>query len=101
MDGSVFRQHRLLSRFVRTVAKVASPIPFLPCSISRLSNGRWRTADRDKEFAELGIDVLVTAVDEELDVLDDFQDRASSFERLRRYPGAVTIVDKVMPPLED
>ncbi len=50
---------------------------------------------------ELGVDVLVAAVYQKLNVLDDFQNSASPFERLRRHPWPVAVMDAVVSPLKD
>lgn len=52
-------------------------------SVPGLSNDHRRAAHPEKKFAEFGVDVLVAAVDQELDVLDDIQHCAAPFKRLR------------------
>src|SRR5438874_281796 len=59
------------------------------------------TPDAGEERTELSVNVLVAAVDQELDILDDVQDSAAEFQRLRCHPRTVAVVDAVVPPLKD
>jgi len=47
-----------------------------------MSRGRRRGACPNKKVAQFGVDVLGAPVDQELDILDDFQHRAARFQRL-------------------
>jgi hypothetical protein len=50
---------------------------------------------------ELSADVLVTSLNEILDVLNHLEHRATFVKRLRRYLWPIAVVNAIVPPLED
>jgi hypothetical protein len=69
--------------------------------IAGLCDDCRRTMAGEQEFPKLHLDMLIRAFNEELDVFDHFEHCTSSIQRLRSYSRAITIVNTIVPPLED
>src|SRR5262245_60375842 len=81
----------------QAIKRNAARVPSVP----GLGDDRRRTPDARQELAELRLKVFVAAADQELDVLDDLQDRAAQLEGLGRDLRPVTVVNAIVAALED
>src|ERR1017187_4017997 len=72
-----------------------------PSLVASLDNYCARASGRVQKLSKFRVDMLIAKIDQELDVLHDLQYGSTQRESLRCHFRPITVMDAVMPSLDE